>query len=517
MLFALLLLVGLPVLEVGSERTMTTTTIATPSAACVFTLLGEDKARPTISPLQCLDASYFPFQGWPNTTLADVAARYHSTGATMLRTHDYNYALDLANVYPDPTLPPDEPGAMSFVAADLALDAILDAGFVPYLRVGNSGGWQPGGWQWSAHSDHWGTPNNTAAQHQNVANAMARLVEHASHRTQLKLGHAPLVAESWNEPNEPGFWNRAPPSWNMSLRFQEFEDLFVLTVAALRDLRSRTRLNFIIGGPGFAVDCGADACASATTVSGQGVQLRPFLARVAARGARVDFVSWHRYSNVPADFRDCTAAVVQAVHSTLGRSVAVHLSEWNLAGGKTTAGEPPVLNTTRGAALLTSAWIAQQLGGANLGCLYTGCCADFPYQAGFPFGGGSGAALFTANPARPLKPTALVITRLWRPFAETYHRRLLLSTLPVDTPLYALGGSTAHNTSSKRFGLLVSNPTNETIVYRLQGSVCCEAAVIASVEEVVDSSGETRRRTVAVDAVTVGAWATQLLQISPQH
>ena len=82
---------------------------------------------------------------------------------------------DVGHIYPDLTVDPDSPGALNFTASDAAFQLVNDAGFSPYIRLGNSGN--------AEGMHHWGSPNSTD-QLPNIVKAMVKIVQRYSNSSQ---------------------------------------------------------------------------------------------------------------------------------------------------------------------------------------------------------------------------------------------------------------------------------------------------------------------------------------------
>jgi hypothetical protein len=122
-----------------------------PSQALRLHSAPQHALRPRVLPLLDLNAGNFQGAWGAHAELSQVAGRYHQLGVKQLRTHDYSEALDIAHIYPD--LSKDPATSMNFTLADEAFASIVSNGFTPFLRLGNSGGQQPGS-QWEP--DVWG-------------------------------------------------------------------------------------------------------------------------------------------------------------------------------------------------------------------------------------------------------------------------------------------------------------------------------------------------------------------------
>ena len=84
-----------------------------------------------------------PLGNGANPSLADA---YRARGLTLIRTHDYYGPLDLATIYPDRSRDPlarasyvfDAPVGRDRRSSDQVFASIVDNGFEPYFRLGDS-------------------------------------------------------------------------------------------------------------------------------------------------------------------------------------------------------------------------------------------------------------------------------------------------------------------------------------------------------------------------------------------
>jgi hypothetical protein len=391
-----------------------------------ITVGGIDPARPVVKPLLDLNAGH---------NVNEVASRYKSVGVRRLRTHDYDAALDVGNIYRNLSADPRSSSSYNFSAADKAFASIVDAGFEPYFRLGNSGGQQPGStWR----PDSWGAPNATS-QLPNIVEAMVRI---ATRYTDASLWKRPAV-----------YVDGCTSTDNRTKHWPLFEDLFVRAVGALK---SALPPHVKVGGPGFGVGsyCTPDPATGRMRLGGQGVDLLPFFDRLVRNATPLDFFSWHRYSDDPARMAECGSALRSAIPS----SWELVVSEWNLQTS---------LNTTVAAARATAIWVSAMQDHADLSLLYWGCCASFPYTSTIQ--PGDGVALFARQAARPWKPMASAFA-MWHN-ASSFGDRLATRVSPSASPLVALAGarSTANGRplsprlpSGAACALLLSNPSNLT-------------------------------------------------------
>ena len=464
---------------------------------------GVHAARPRVLPLLDLNAGNFQGAWATHAELSQVADRYHSLGVTQLRTHDYAEALDIAHIFPDLSKDPTSSGSMNFTLADEAFAVIVNNGFTPFLRLGNSGGQQPGA-TW--FPDVWGAPNSTA-QIDNIVNAMVRIVGRYTDHSRWALPSTHI--EVWNEPNEPGFWNPSHDTCvhgctstdNMTKHWPLFETLFSQAVVALK--RSFPAVK--IGGPGFGVAsyCTPDPKTGKMRVGGQGVGMQPFIAKLVRDKVPVDFISWHRYSNFPARIAECA----QEVRAMLPPTWEMYVTEWNL-------GVDGPFNTTVAASMATAMWIGLQ-DHADKSFMYWGCCAAYPYSADGLGAAGDGLALFATNATLPWKPQALAFA-MWRNISLHPNRRTVSVFGDSVMPLVALAGAS----SSGTLAVLIANPQNRSVSLSLSmlDSVrhplpLCTAAAACTITQIQDDSGSVVESSNTGGNVSMAAWGTMLVRL----
>lgn len=132
-------------------------------------------------------------------------------------------ALDMAVIYPDQSVSSDRPGALRFEISDRAMRAILDGGFEPYLRIGDS---------W--HVPNAG-PSSKRREPTNRANWVRAAVEVVKHYHAI-AGSKLRYVEVWNEPDHRQFWDG---------RIEEFFPLFDESVRTIKAAAPELK----VGGP----------------------------------------------------------------------------------------------------------------------------------------------------------------------------------------------------------------------------------------------------------------------------
>lgn len=362
----------------------------------------------------------------------DLTKLYQDRGITLIRTHDFKGAFDLTSP--------------NFDATDGVVRRIHAGGFGTYLRLGNS----------------FGAGATTLGTAELVQSMMAML-----NHVQAKKGPAVQYVEVWNEPDNREFWTQGDQAY------------FTLYLATARAIRARYP-DVRIGGPALTP-------AGALTPRGHSFVER-FLAAVKADGAPLDFVSWHMYSNDPAEFAKATDFYRQSAIKAGFGDIDQHVTEWNtsykgagetLPGGeerkakgegKTGKGEgktgkgrgrkgenaaeaevraaakrdPQVRVGAKGSALATGAWIAMQQSGVDQSFFYRGP-DPAPYPSAF-FG------MFYAD-GRP-KPAGFAAL-LWKRMADHPSRILLAG--PATGPIWAIAGQSPAGATA----LLLANATDQ--------------------------------------------------------
>lgn len=300
-----------------------------------------------LQPLLSVNAGPTP----PNNTGGpDYTAVYQRLGVKMVRTHDFFGPLDMPTLYPDfaqdPALqtsynfttPPASPGSPSgnpTISSDDAYRAIVNGGFGVYLRIGDSAG-------------NIKTPSDS--ERANWAKAAVQVLKHYTRGQWNGFNNEVAYVEIGNEPDSSGFWTGSP---------LQFYQLYVETAKALRAEFPTLK----IGGPGITQG-------GFSQPIGQ-QWLNNFLDHVKANGAPLDFLSWHLYSNDPAQFATAAAYYRQVLDAQGFASAETHVTEWNASGSNTSSSTNAEYRAkARGAAVNTATWIHLQEQGVNQAFFY---------------------------------------------------------------------------------------------------------------------------------------------------
>ncbi|MEI6209609.1 MAG: FG-GAP-like repeat-containing protein [Desulfuromonadales bacterium] len=354
----------------------------------------------------------------------DFTARYKEIGVRSVRTHDfliypssvpsanptlYPGPLDMSTMYFDRTKSPTSSGSYNFTLSDQHFAAVVNGGFEPFFRLGDSAGL---------------TKPPLPTERSNWERAAVEILKHYTQGQWSGFNATINEVEIWNEPDSTGFWNRSQ---------SEFMSLYVETAAALRAAFPTLR----IGGPGFTQ--------GAVTAPASTGWLLTFLDQVKTANAPLDFISFHIYSNDANE----PSSLATSLRSTLdGRgftSTKIYITEWNTYANA-------VANLTQaqayrsgalGASTLTAGWIRMQDAPVDRLFHYRGSDpnANTPEDYGLYTGAGSA------------KRTALAF-RMWSTLAGTPER--LATTVTGNSSLLALAGNDANGTPV----ILVVNTAN---------------------------------------------------------
>jgi len=259
---------------------------------------------------------------------ADLTEAYRQAGITQIRTHDFYGPMDMATLYPDQNADPGKASSYDFEASDRYWKAIVDGGFEPYLRIGDS------------YNNGRGYPK--ASRHPlNQANFVQAVVAVVYHYTDARLWGPTKVryVEFWNEP-DGRFWDGTP---------REFQQLYVEASKALR----KAFPNLKIGGPGFT---------PAGALAPQGMQFsRGFVRAVKQAGAPLDFLSWHMYANDVPSYEKAARFYRELLDGEGLRDTVMHVTEYHTSHRNLSMPDQiAVRSKARGAALLTAGWMVLQ-------------------------------------------------------------------------------------------------------------------------------------------------------------
>ncbi len=368
-------------------------------------------------PLLGLNAGPYP-SGEPGNP--DLIEQYHAVGVNYVRTHDFYGPLDLSVMYPDRDANPTLESSFDFSESDLRWQAILDAGCRPYLRLGDSFN-NP-------------TPPENPMQRARMAEACVQIIKHFMEGQWGGFSTPIDYVEIWNEPDGQ-FW----PGHSQAEFFQFF--------AAVENAIHAQWPVLKVGGPGFTP-------AGYLTPSGQAYVI-DFLDYMSVHATRLDFVSWHMYSNNPQDFLDAAAWYRAQLDDNGFAAAENHITEWNTSisnDGTQTAEEIELRSGPTGAALLTASWINLQQSDVAVSCFYRGPDPNIEVPSFY------GMWYADGTPKKIGEAFAL-----WSEFCNSGSFQSLELSGDAADQLYALAG----RDSNSDYLLLLANTTDSALTYSL--------------------------------------------------
>ncbi|MBN1165783.1 MAG: hypothetical protein JXA44_01485 [Methanospirillaceae archaeon] len=351
----------------------------------------------------------------------DLTRQYQDIGVLSVRNHDIYHAHSMSLIYPDRTCNPQDRTCYNFTTSDATFEAITDGGFEPYFRIGD--GYEAVNPPSPAEQEYW-------------SDAAVQTIRH--YREGLWDGFTSDIryVEIWNEPDYIHFWPKPHTR-------EEFFNLYAMTAKKIK----LAFPDLLIGGPGLTQQA---------VTTGEGKRyVRSFLRYMQENSVPVDFLSWHIYSNNPADYEKGGLLIDSILdESGFGQSEN-HLTEYNTQIEKETyndrafdlrAGSP-------GSAILTACWISLQNSGVDQAFVYRGNDPSITFPQFY--------GIFYAD-GRP-KKTALAFS-LWSAVSG-YQNRLPLQTNENKEGVFALAG----RQDNGDIGILISNTNHfpQNIVIRI--------------------------------------------------
>lgn len=403
----------------------------------------------------------------------DLIAQYHAVGVNYVRTHDFYGPLDLSRMYPDRDASPTAEASFDFTESDLRWQAILDAGCKPYLRLGDS------------YNN--ATPPENPMQRARMAEACVQIVKHYM-EGQWGGFNTPLdYVEIWNEPDGQ-FW----PGHSKIEFFQFF--------AAVENALHAQWPALKVGGPGFTP-------AGYLSPSGQAYVI-DFLNYMSVNATRLDFVSWHMYSNDPQDYEDAAAWYRAQLDDNGFASAESHITEWNTSitnDAVQTVEEIELRSGPTGAALLTASWIKLQQSDVAVSCFYRGPdpSIDAPSFYGMWYADGTPKKVGEAF-------------ALWREFCYSGSFQVLELDGTGSEQLYALAG----RDSNSDYLLLLANTSDSALSYSLnfKDIISGELSLVqdyyhCSVREVSAEQDGRSEQELPLSTVNIPAHGVQLVKV----
>jgi len=352
---------------------------------------------------------------------ADLTMNYKEIGVNLIRTHDFYGPLDMSEMYPDYKKNPNDIRSYNFNRSDIVWKSIVESGFEPYFRLGDS---------WNNCK-----PPKDEEEMRNWVNAVIEVVRHFREGKWNGFNTKFRFVEIWNEPDNQRFW----PKPNKP---EEFFQLYTETAIALK----KNFPDLLIGGPGITQ--------ASVIVQINKKWLQDFLKYIKKNNAPLDFFSFHIYSNNPENWYEHPNYYRDKLNSFGFNSTELHITEWNtdtkiIRNNKDE--EIELRAGSKGASILTSAWIAMQESGITVSTFYRGPDPDIKAPEFY--------GMFYAD-GKP-KKIAFAFS-LWAKMT-TYQKQLEVISDPKKE-LWILGGINNEN----NIALLISNPTNKKIQYTIK-------------------------------------------------
>jgi len=400
-------------------------------------------------------------------TNIDITGVYQECGIKTVRTHDFYGPLDLISMYPDITADPKNPDSYRFSESDKVFRSIVDGGFEPYFRLGDS-------------YNKVRIPQNEK-ERKNLVQAAVEVIRHYKNGSGNGFKSDFRYAEIWNEPDLNRFWPAG---------FENFLPFFVETYVELK--RQFPALK--IGGPGFVV--------ATYKIPRQRKNLDLFLSYLKEHEIEPDFLSFHIYSNNPSEYHDAGVFYRQACQRAGLSRTEIHITEWNTERGDIT---PGYRLGVKAAPFTTAIWIALQDAGVEASFIYRG--TDTSIRQPDFFG------MFFADGRE--KPTAKAF-RLWsrlrpgsRKLKISTGINLLEKTPQVNgdlKPLWILAGEE----SPQKIMLLLTNIGEKEIRYTLRTPRPIKSITVDEIRPPADKTVSSLREK---SSLSIAALTVQLVHI----
>jgi hypothetical protein len=369
----------------------------------------------------------------------------------------------------------------------------LDGSFEPFLRLG-------GEWENEERNHDFKGPQNTT-QEQNWIIAAEKEVDRYDN---WKGNHDVLeYLDIWTEFPGEHFWTRS----NV--------DFINFWTKAYQVLKARYP-ELKIGGPGF------NAGVTKSVRDGEGGVAKAFLKNLYEENVKPDWIGWHIFSNEPEQYLDSAEAYKELLAGTgmysdvpwagteFFDNTEVIVDAYGNGQVDDTSGTPVTLsaaeqdeiyNHQKGAALLTSSWIAMQYSEITKAYYYRGNDQTSKGRYGLFYGDATGT----------YKPTAYAF-KLWSRIVNKYPTLLTIGAPSVSegTTIWAIAGED----SAGDIAILVANPAGEDVYWDIsyEGKEFSDFSRISLYEVDDTNTGETET-TVTDAAILLPKYAVQLVML----
>jgi len=187
----------------------------------------------------------------------DFTLQFQEIGINEVRTHDIYNSCDIHIIFPDFSADPLDPNSYDFTTTDYVIQSIINAGAIPFFRLGYS---------FEANPIHNIPPTNF----DKWATICLQIVKHYNAGWNNGFNYNIEKWEIWNEPDLDFFWSGTP---------QQFYDLYKKTAIKIKNYDS----NLKIGAAGFANMNNTKFIDS-------------FLDSINTNNIPFDFISYHSYT-----------------------------------------------------------------------------------------------------------------------------------------------------------------------------------------------------------------------------
>lgn len=224
------------------------------------------------------------------SSFVDLTPQYTEIGITSIRTHDLFGPTDISTIFPNLSCDPTIESNYRFESSDTLISKMIEAGCQVFYRLGESAG--------QNHS-----LKNPPENFSKWAEVCKHITMHYNEGWNHGFFYNIQYWEVWNEPDLLGFWNGTADQYYL---------LYDITAKTLKTYNSSLK----IGGP----------CTSSVS---NGNYTDGFLQFVSDHEVPLDFFSWHRYAQTPAEYYTASCTVRQLLDS-YGLTETENInSEWN--------------------------------------------------------------------------------------------------------------------------------------------------------------------------------------------
>lgn len=199
--------------------------------------------------------------------LTDTSEQYREAGIPIVRLHDTDwpnpYNVDLPKVFPDMKADPDDPAAYQFSQTDDLIAAIYQCGSEPLYRLGVA-------------IEHIRETifARKPADYEKMADICVHVIRHYNEGWNNGFHYGIRFWEVWNEPDlGKKMWDHGTP-----------EDYFEYYCVVSKKIKQECP-DVLVGGYGAANPDNMEF-------------MKGFFEKISAERAPLDFLSWHKYSNL---------------------------------------------------------------------------------------------------------------------------------------------------------------------------------------------------------------------------